>query len=153
MTTMQPNMDGLVTGADGQPVDLHEIAVTAELRKLRERQEARRRLDAENRPALALPPMQPFAEWINRPISPIRYRIDKLQPNHGRAVLAAQFKAGKTTMVSNQLVAVATGDRRAKLHSIKNPCSMCGFPVASGGYNHLSCPPQPAAKSDEGLPQ
>jgi hypothetical protein len=105
--TTTPNLDGIINGSDGEPVDLHELAVQAELRKLRERRDARRRLDAENRPALALPPVKPFATWINEPVNPVRYRIDKLAPTNARVLLSAQFKAGKTSLVGNQVRALA----------------------------------------------
>lgn len=94
--------------ASGQShIDPAEGAIQHRLHVLRINREAQRRLDAENRPALTLPPVQPFADWINRPISPIGYRIDKLAPVNARNLLAAQFKAGKTSLVGNLARALA----------------------------------------------
>jgi hypothetical protein len=78
-----------------------------ELDKLRIRREAQRRFDAENRPALSPPPVRPFADWIDQPIDPVRYRFDQLAPTNARVLLAAQFKAGKTSFVGNQIRALA----------------------------------------------
>jgi len=79
----------------------YDTRVAKRLDWLRITQEAQRRLDAENRPALTLPPIQPFTEWISRPVTPVRYRIDKLAPTNARVLLCAAWKAGKTAIVGN----------------------------------------------------
>lgn len=40
---------------------------------------------------------------------PVRFRIDRLWPRHGRVMLAAQFKAGKTTLVANLMRSLVDG--------------------------------------------
>ncbi|WP_406813982.1 AAA family ATPase [Mycobacterium sp. M23085] len=104
------NLDNIIIGNNGEPVDLHELAVLDEVRKLRARRDARRCLNAEDRPALAPPPVKPFADWINQPVNPIRYRIESLAPANARVLLAAQFKAGKTSLIANQARALTDGD-------------------------------------------
>lgn len=59
--------------------------------------------DAGHQPA---PDVLTLAALLGEPDEPIRYRIDHLWPRHGRVVLAAQFKAGKTTLVANLLRAL-----------------------------------------------
>lgn len=71
-----PNLDGIIIGSDGEQVDLHELAVLDELRKLRVRQDARRRFDAENRPPLVLPPIKRLDELLAEPDTEEQYRID-----------------------------------------------------------------------------
>jgi hypothetical protein len=84
-----------------------EGAIAHRLQVLRINHEARRRLDEENRPALALPPIKPFSTWIDEPIDPTRWRIDKLAPVKSRTLLAAQWKAGKTSLVGSLIRALA----------------------------------------------
>lgn len=67
----------------------------------RARREAKRVLDAEDRAAAPLPEVLTLRERLARPRDPVAYRIDGWQPIGGRVVLAAQFKAGKTTLVHN----------------------------------------------------
>jgi hypothetical protein len=45
--------------------------------------------------------------------------------------------------VKDGFVTVTDGPRRAKLHSIAYPCSVCGMPVASRQNRHQSCPSGP----------
>jgi Bifunctional DNA primase/polymerase, N-terminal/AAA domain len=48
-------------------------------------------------------------EFLALPIEAARYRLDGLWPVGGRIMLAAQFKAGKTTMVGNLVRSLADG--------------------------------------------
>jgi hypothetical protein len=72
-----------------------------ELALLRARREARRLLDAEERPPASLPEILTLRERLQRPREPVTYRIEGWQPAGSRLVLVAQFKAGKTTLVGN----------------------------------------------------
>lgn len=78
-----------------------DAEVDRELRTLRIRDRARRLFAAEQRPLVARPEVLSLAERLQRPPTPVRYRIDGWQPAGSRVVCVAQFKAGKTTLVSN----------------------------------------------------
>jgi hypothetical protein len=93
MTT--PNLDGLVIGVD------REKLIEFEVDKLRIRAEARKRFDAENRPAVVLPPIKRLDELLAEPDTEQQYRIDQVAPADARIMLSAQYKAGKTTIVGN----------------------------------------------------
>lgn len=58
---------------------------------------------------------------LARPIEPTQYRIDGLWPIGGRAMLAAQFKAGKTTLVGNVLRSLADAARFLNRYQANTP--------------------------------
>ncbi len=99
-----------------QPVDpdeewerqaAHNRAVTDEVERLRVREDATRRLRAERASALPTPAL--LSDFLDIPDPEQRYRVDRLWPAGGRIVLAAQYKAGKTTTVGNLLRSLADG--------------------------------------------
>ena len=51
----------------------------------------------------------------------VKYVIDGLWPVGGRVLLAAQYKAGKSTMVSNVIRSLADGDTFLDRHSVQVP--------------------------------
>lgn len=57
-----------------------------------------------------LPSFPTLRALLEQPDDPIAWRIGGLQPSGSRAVLAAQFKAGKTTAVVNVVQSLADGD-------------------------------------------
>ena len=63
-------------------------------------------LSDEDRPSM-LPPLVPLPELLGEPDEPVEYRIDGLLPTGGRSLLAAQFKAGKTTIRDNLVRSLA----------------------------------------------
>jgi hypothetical protein len=75
--------------------------------RLRAEQLARAELAAES--AAAIPPMFGGAEFLAQPDSEPVYRISDLWPSGGNVVLAAQFKAGKTTAVHNLVRSLCDG--------------------------------------------
>jgi hypothetical protein len=77
----------------------------------RARREARRRLDAEERGAVVTPELLTLSAFLAEPDPPVRWRIEGLQPSDSRLMVAAQFKAGKTTLRDNLLRSLADGDR------------------------------------------
>lgn len=106
------DFDGPGGGAEDpeEAARLHyESEVRQELRKQRVRLEAQRRLNAEQRPTVAPPEILTLRERLARPRQPVTYRIDGWQPAGSRVVLAAQFKAGKTTLVGNLVRCVLDG--------------------------------------------
>ena len=72
--------------------------------------EARQRVDDEMRPAVHYPPVRPLTALLDEHFGPIRYRIEGIAPTNGRALLVAQYKAGKTTLVGNLIRALADGE-------------------------------------------
>lgn len=81
-----------------------------EVNRQRTRREAKKRLDAEERGPVAVPETLTLRERLARPRTEIRWRIDGWQPCCTRTLLAAQFKAGKTTMVGGLIRSLADGD-------------------------------------------
>lgn len=82
-------------------IDLHELAVQAELRKLRTRRDARLRLDAEDQPLTVLPPIKGLDVLLAEPDTPTPFLIEGVATAGSRNMLSAQYKAGKTTMLGN----------------------------------------------------
>lgn len=76
----------------------------------RVRREARRIVDAEDRPRDPLPNVRTLADVLADADDPVSWRIDGWLPAGARVLLAAQFKAGKTTMIGNLLRSLADGD-------------------------------------------
>src|ERR1043166_6777083 len=87
-----------------------EDDVLAILTRKRAEREATRRLQQEERPAVALPALMTLQQRFNRPPKPTRYRIDGWQPAGARVMMSAQFKAGKTTGRDNVVRSLADGD-------------------------------------------
>ncbi|WP_353650089.1 AAA family ATPase [Nakamurella sp. A5-74] len=79
--------------------------VAEETNRLQIRADAQAALRRQN--ATERPPTVPLSELLAQPDEPVTYRVDRLLPKGGRAVLAAQFKAGKTTLVGNAIRALA----------------------------------------------
>ena len=78
-----------------------DARVEEELDKLRVRDKARRRFAAEQRPPAIPPEILTLTERLARPRPDIKWRIHGWQPAGTRSLLAAQYKAGKTTLVGN----------------------------------------------------
>lgn len=109
-TSSQIREDGDEQPVDEHGIDLAELAfereVAFELRKLRIREEAQRRARKARQGPTPRPPIVGLDTFLAIPDEPVAYRIDRLWPKGGRVVLAAQYKAGKTTMVGNLLRAL-----------------------------------------------
>lgn len=87
-----------------------DARVEAELDQLRVRDTARRRFHQENTPRVELPEILTLRERLKRPHPPIEWRIDGWQPRDTRILLAAQYKAGKTTLTGNLARCLVDGD-------------------------------------------
>ncbi len=83
--------------------DLEQIMVQAKLRELRVLDRARQLLAAEKMAAQwREPPSVPtLIEELALPREPVRYAIADLLPLGGNALLTAQYKTGKTTLLNN----------------------------------------------------
>jgi hypothetical protein len=82
-------------------------AVAEEAWKVRVRDEAKRRLRAETMPATPSPVALP--ELLAEPDVEVPFRVAEVFPANARVVLAAQRKAGKTTMTANLVRALCDG--------------------------------------------
>lgn len=84
--------------------------VEAEAQRLRVRQAAARKVAQECAGALGgLPPVLSLAEFLAVEDEPQRYRVDRLWPVGGRVVLAAAYKAGKSTVTANLVRSLVDG--------------------------------------------
>lgn len=96
--------------------------------------QARRILDAEERPPLPPPASTSLALLLTEPPSAVKYRVDRLWPSGGKVLMSAPAKAGKTTMVGNLVRCLADG--AAFLAQPGGPApgefivAAAGFPVA-----------------------
>lgn len=86
--------------------------VQRELNALRVRHAARQAFEAEQRGSRALerPGLVGLGSFLAVPDEPVRYLVEDLWPSGGRIVLAAQNKAGKTTLTGNLVRCLADGD-------------------------------------------
>jgi hypothetical protein len=104
--------EGDAGNAEEDPISLAELVrermIAAEELKLDVRDEAARRRRA--REILPPPPPVLLSEFLAIEDEPVRYRVDGLMPVGARVMLTAQFKAGKTTLVSNLLRALVDGE-------------------------------------------
>jgi hypothetical protein len=78
-----------------------EKIVQRRLLFLRTEREAKRRLDEEERPPFSLPPVLTLRDHLAQSQPTTCWRIEGWLPIDARVTLVAQFKAGKTTAVSN----------------------------------------------------
>ena len=100
-------------GDGGGGESLFDRMVRAEYNQLVVRDEARRKLDAEKAgdTLAGIPAPTSLTDFLSVPDTDAEYSVDQLLPVGGRAILAAQYKAGKTTFVANLLRALADGGK------------------------------------------
>ncbi|MFL1999501.1 AAA family ATPase [Microbacterium sp. A1-JK] len=87
----------------------HEQNVERELARLRAQQDARKRLADEAAPPTIPPPLRRLDEFLAEPDEDAEYRVEGLMPTGGNVIVAAQFKAGKSTLIGNLLGSLADG--------------------------------------------
>jgi hypothetical protein len=92
------------------PEERHANRVQIVLEQERARREARRRLDAEEQQPVDDPDILELDRWLDEPDDPIRWRIQDLMAIQARVLVAAQFKSGKTILVTNLLRSLVDGD-------------------------------------------
>lgn len=97
-STTIPTWTPLTTPPDPETIDLR---VAEELDKLRVRDRARRLFQQETYPPQPIPPILTLQDRLAKPPPPITWRIEGWQPLGTRVLLAAQYKAGKTTLTGN----------------------------------------------------
>ena len=76
---------------------------------LRDDYDIKRKLDAERRPPVVFPEPVTLRQLLAEPDAPTPWRITDCQPSNSRVMLAAQFKAGKTTLVGNLVRSLLDG--------------------------------------------
>jgi hypothetical protein len=81
-------------------------------------QEAQRKLAAESRPPVRKPDVLSLRERLARPRPPVQWRIEGWQPTGSRVLVAAQYKAGKTTLVGNLGRSLVDGDPFLDSHTV-----------------------------------
>lgn len=77
-----------------------------ELLRLQSRAAAARMFNQQH-VSTAVPPVRALTAMLAEPDEPVEYRVHGLLPAGGRVILAAQYKAGKSTMVGNIVKALA----------------------------------------------
>lgn len=88
-----------------------DLLVADEARKLRAREHARRIVKREQTGAQGERPLIKLGTaFLAEPDDPVTYRISELWPVGGRIVLAAQYKAGKTTLMGNLVRSLVDGE-------------------------------------------
>jgi hypothetical protein len=83
--------------------------VELEAQTLRVRDAARRKLAAEQGGNVERPPLVKLRDFLTEDDAGVAFRVDGWWPLGGRIVCAAQWKAGKSTVVANLLRALADG--------------------------------------------
>jgi len=92
--------------------------VEEETRKLRVRDAARTAWNAEQRGPVNPPQLLTLRERLALPRPPTLWRIRDWQPAGSRVVTAAQFKAGKTTLIGNLIRSLVDGDDWLGRHQV-----------------------------------
>ena len=92
--------------------DLHQLLVGRKAYDLRILDEARALWSRQRAAALDQQPpnMVSMTDFLAIPDEPACYRVNELLPVGGRALLAAQYKAGKTSLIANLLRTLVDGD-------------------------------------------
>ncbi len=99
--------DGALDKAD---IDTNrEYLAQREYERQRAVADGKLRLKAEETADIALPDNIRLDHLLAEPDEPISYRVDRLWPVGGRIILAAQYKAGKTSMRDNLIRSLADG--------------------------------------------
>lgn len=117
----------------------HEIAMEAYRQKIR--REARKMIDADEfGETWRVPPSRPtLSAELAEPDDPVRYRVDKLLTVGGNALLAAGFKAGKTTLCNNLLRSLADGEPFLDRFEVVQPdgrIAVFNYEVSEGQFRH-----------------
>jgi hypothetical protein len=103
---------------EGDSAEQHARRVHQFEVKERALREAKRNIDAEERGDAEPPPSTTLRSLLDEPDEPMPWCITDCQPEVSRVVLAAQFKAGKTTLVSNCVRSLVDGEPFLGVYSI-----------------------------------
>lgn len=95
--------------AAAAPPDPFAVEVERAAERLRVQDAARRLVAAERAAEIPEPGMTALADLLDEPDEDAAYRVAGLLPAGGNAILAAQYKAGKTTLLANFVRSLADG--------------------------------------------
>ncbi|WP_142280113.1 AAA family ATPase [Mycobacterium paraense] len=84
-----------------EAADQRRLRIAFRAEQLRIDSEAKALVAAENRPNIEFPPVRSLTEFLAQPMAPQRWRVGQVLPTAARAILSAQYKAGKTTLRDN----------------------------------------------------
>jgi hypothetical protein len=101
--------------------DANEGLIEQRLQILRNNAEAQRRFSKEQRQTAEYPPIRDLNALLAQPIPPTKYRIDQLAPIDARVLVAAQHKAGKSTLTGNLIRSLVDGDPFLGRFSVNTP--------------------------------
>lgn len=135
LTETDPFGDGeeAASSTSSEP-STNSLDLMREVARLRLQREARRIVEAEDRPPVRPPEVMTLRERLARPLPPVTYRIEGWQPKGSRVVLAAQFKAGKTTTTGNLARCLVDGDAwldRFKVEPIDGIMAILDFEMSA----------------------
>ena len=122
-TRYTPEPDITVTLSTGETLN---DGVSKELTRMRDRAKAKQIFDTENRPEVEQAEILTLRQLVARPLPDTTYRIDQYQPADSRVMLAAQAKAGKTTLTGNVTRSLVDGDLFLGVHPV-NPVDRVGI--------------------------
>lgn len=86
-----------------------QMEVMREADRIRTRNAARAIVEAEQRPPQKLPEVFKLADFLATPDEETPYLIDEVLPTGSHGIITAQYKAGKTTLLSNLIRALVDG--------------------------------------------
>lgn len=113
----------------------HARRVEAAYNSERARRDARRRLADDDRGQVDPPELVTLRDRLAQPVTVTPFRIEALQPEGSRVICAAQFKAGKTTIVGNLIRSLADGDPfldRYHVGPIAGTVALLDFEMSAG---------------------
>ena len=100
-------------GGDGGELltaeQIRENRIAHKLDELAVTREARRRLDAAERPPVTLPAVRNLTQFLDTEHDEPEYLIDRIHPYGGNILATGPYKAGKTTLRDNAIRALVDG--------------------------------------------
>jgi hypothetical protein len=117
----------------GYPPEKWAEALDEALFHGRARREATRLLKEEELPSQVIPDLIDLKTRMKRPREETTFRINGWQPTNGRVILAAQYKAGKTSCVGNLVRCLVDGDRwlgQAKVRPVDGCVTILDFEMS-----------------------
>lgn len=109
--TVAPSAPDILTVPTAEQPDGYSHAVNLAALKLRVQADAKAIILAEHAATIVIPTLIGLGEFLAVPDEPVSYLIDNLWPTGGRVIMAAAYKAGKTTGVGNIIKSLADGQQ------------------------------------------
>ena len=100
--TFRPSQSGtLLLEGSGTALDTREALIREQVERIKIREEARDRVAAEKAEDTTILPPVTLTDFLTQPEHPTRWLIENIFPYGGNVILAAEQKAGKSTMIGN----------------------------------------------------